>query len=460
MLILLIKTRLKYYRNYIRYHFDRTTKIELGLIVLVFLLLIVRSPADIGYNFKWMSDDTFPAKWANIFSICLPIFYILSEAFAWHTLRRSGEWQLIGSLPFGRKSIANYYLSRQFAKLLFFIIIGVLPFWLALTSNLAIRTIRSLAASGVLTLLLLAGFTQAFYLRNRAKPFWRKIIRWIIFELIIISSTILLIPWSRTTFSEPLNLGLLGLLLTWGISFLLLKSIQKSFVLHDTESRSRRGKKSVAKTADIHSIFNFTHGFYLIFIMHDLVYLWRQKRSKFFIPILSIAIALLICFTESDAQAVYLAIIFLELLLSLFFIQTATDLFDRDAEKFSLIRSLPVTTSSLWLQRWLLLFGIIAMPMLVPAIVLLLKHGIDSSFILFLFASWAAIPSVLATIFCNACFGLFPQAKLSGYMISITIIMMILFWFFMPFGTLILLGVMVFWIRKSQKHLQFLEVGA
>ena len=100
MLSLLIKTRLQYYRNYVRYHFDRRTKIEIAIIFLFLLFLLARSPADIGYNFKWMSDKNFPNKWASIFSIYLLFFYLSAEGVAWYTLRRSREWQLLGSLPF------------------------------------------------------------------------------------------------------------------------------------------------------------------------------------------------------------------------------------------------------------------------------------------------------------------------------------------------------------------------
>lgn len=457
MVILLLKTRLQYYCNYIRYHFDRITKIELALIFLVFLLLILRSPADIGYNFKWMYDEEFPTKWANIFSICLPIFYILSDACAIYTLRRSEEWLIIGSLPFSRKSITNYYLFRHFSKSIILIIIGSLPFLFALGTNIGLRVIRFFAALGILLFLLLIAFYQAYKLRNRTRPIWLRIIRWIFLELFIIGSIILIIPWLQSVFSVSFNFSLFGLLIVWLILPLVLISIQNSFALHDREGRTFHRIKFVSKTS-VSSLFKFTHGFYRTIIINDIVYLWRQKRSSFLIPILSCVIALLICFTESDANAVYVALIFIEVLFSLFLIKTVLALFERDAEKFGLIRSLPITAVSLWLLRWLVLAGIIAAPMLVPCLVLLIKHGINSTFFLFLTGSLIAIPALLATIFCNSCFGLFPQVNLSGYIISISIIMMFLFWFFIPFGTLILLAVMIFWIRKSQRHVQYLEI--
>ena len=456
MLILLLKTRLKYYRNYIRYHFDRTTKIELGLIFLVFLLLIFRSPSDIGYNFRWMYDEAFPAKWANIFSLYLPIFYLLSEAFAIYTLRRTNEWQIIGALPFAKKSIANYFVFRFLSKMIIFIIVGFTPFWLAFSSSANLRTIRSFAALGVLLFLSLIAFIQVYHFRNRTRTFWQKWIRWLITEVVIILSIVLVMPWLRSVFSGQIHLDLIGLLAPWFTLPILLISIQKSLVLSDFEKRSLK-KRRVRSKPSVSFLFKNARGFYQTFLVNDLVYLWRQRRSSFGVPILSGTIGLLICFTENDANSVCLAIIFVEALLSLFLIKTVTILFERDAEKFSLVKSLPITAFSLWWQRWFLMVAVIAIPMLIPTLFLLIKQGVSSTFLLFVFGSLIAIPSTLATIFCNSCFGLFPQVNLSGYMISITVIMLFLFWFFIPFGTLILLAVMVFWIRKSQKHVQFLE---
>jgi hypothetical protein len=64
MLILLIRTRLRYYRNYLRHHFDRTARIEIAFIILILIFMIGRSPADIGYNVKFLSATDFPLRWA------------------------------------------------------------------------------------------------------------------------------------------------------------------------------------------------------------------------------------------------------------------------------------------------------------------------------------------------------------------------------------------------------------
>jgi hypothetical protein len=65
MLILLLRTRLHYYRNYLRHHFDRMVRLEIGLIVAILLFLTVRSPADIGYSLKFLRAENFPLRFAR-----------------------------------------------------------------------------------------------------------------------------------------------------------------------------------------------------------------------------------------------------------------------------------------------------------------------------------------------------------------------------------------------------------
>ena len=457
MLSLLIKTRLKYYRNYIRYHFDRRTKIELAIIFLFLLLLLARSPADIGYNFKWMSDEKFPQNWASFFSIFMLIFYLLAEGFAFYTLRHSREWQLLGSLPFSKKSVTNYYLFRQLSKTILLILIGCLPFLLSFTSSVGIRIFRFIAAIGALIFLQLTAFNQAYRLRNPNQPFRHKIIPWMLVEFLILGLIIINVQWLKTIFSETLNIGLLMLFSLWIILPIFMKYIYKTFVLRDIENKTFQRRKY----PDKETVFSFTkvmRGFYPSFIIHDILFFWRQKRSALLIPMLGSIIAITICIAENDAKAIYVSLIFLEGLFSLLLIDTLLTLFNKDVEAFGLIRSLPVTAASLWLSRWLLLAGLISIPVLTPILITLIKFGMNLEFLFFGVAALCIIPGIFATLFCNSAFGMFPHINLAGYIIAASVILMFLFWFFMPFGTLIILGVMLFWIRKSQRNFQYLEV--
>ncbi len=457
MLSLLIKTRLKYYRNYIRYHFDRTTIIEIALIFLALALMLVRSPADIGYNFRWMSDEDIPQKWANFFSIYLIIFYVLSEAFVFYTLRLSKEWQILGSLPFSGDSITSYYLFRHLSKITILILIGCLPFLLAFSSNWGLRTLRFFGSLGILLLLQLTTFYQAYRLRNSKQHLGISIIRWFLVEVVILAIILINASWLRSEFSKQLNFRFMLLLLPWIALPFLWIAIHETFVLREMRKKLISGRISFT-TGSIIKYSSHTKGFFRTFIINDILFLWRQKRSSYVVPILNLAIASMICVTENDEHAIYISLLFLEVFFSLFLISSMLALFNRDVEAVELLRSLPITATSFWLARWLLLVGIIFMPLLIPIIIILIKFGLSLKFIIFLVSSILVIPGIIATIFCNSCLGMFPHINLSGYIIVVSVILMVLFWFFMPFGTLILLVVMIFWIRKSQRNFQYLEV--
>lgn len=457
MLSLLIKTRLKYYRNYIRYHFDRTTKIEIALIILVLLLLTLRSPYDIGYNFKWMYDENFPRSWANFFSIYLLFFYLLSEVLAFHTFRLSTEWQILGSLPFPKNSITSYYLFRHLNKIGIFIFFGCLPFLLASKVGIGSRILRFCGAVGVILFLQLASFNQANKLRNIQKHLDSRIIRWLLGEVIIIGLIILGAGWLRTAFSKSVDISLFSLVLLWIVLPFYWRDIHRTFILRDRDSQ-RFQKRKAGSEKYFSSAIRFMRGFYRSFIFHDILFLWRRKRSSLLIPIVASIIAVAICIAEENTNAIYISLIFLEVLYGLLLINALLSLFMSDIAAFGLMRSLPVTAGALWLTRWLLIAGVISIPVLIPILIILIKSGITQEFFLFIITAIGIIPSLLATIFCNSCFAMFPHINLSGYIIVISIILMFLFWFFMPLGTLMLLAVIILWIRKSQRNFQYLEV--
>jgi len=176
------------------------------------------------------------------------------------------------------------------------------------------------------------------------------------------------------------------------------------------------------------------------------------------IPVLFLIIAIILSLAEKSETAGYVSLLFLELLFSLLLIDSVLHLFKRDVAMLELIRSLPITAASFWMSRWLLVVAMIAIPLSVPIIITLFKFGIGLEFFLFLIAAILMIPGSIAVIFCNSGFGMFPHVNLSGYLTVIVVIVMVLFWFFMPFGTLMLLAVMILWIRKSQRNFQYLEV--
>ncbi|MFZ5518981.1 MAG: hypothetical protein ACOY90_20280 [Candidatus Zhuqueibacterota bacterium] len=458
MLILLLKTRLTYYKNYLRHHFDRKTTLELLVIVAILALLLVRSPADIGYNFTWLSDEQFPAQWAIFFGRYFMIaYFVLAQLFALFTLRVTREWQLLGALPLGRRTIADYFLFRHVGKTGLLLLVGALPFLLASANLGHVRIVQFVAALGVLLLLQLASFYQAFRFRHAYFSNVPNMLVWLPVEFAMLALLIGTGPKVGACLSAE-SAGAAACLLPVLLAFsALLVHCRKTFVLKQKQARPRRRSQPLRKgrSARTRSI---SGGAVQASVMRDMLLMWRRKSGSAIIPLITTAVSLAVVVAEDNSSAVYVSLIFLEAIFSFLMIGTMLKFFEWDAEVAHLLRSLPLTAATLWFARWLLVFGIIATPAVLSLIAALLKFGLTGEFILFAFAGAVFLPAIMATIFCNGGFGLFPHFNLSGYIISISIIMIFLFWFFMPFGSLILLAVMVFWIRKSQRHFQNLEI--
>src|SRR5574342_640075 len=136
MLLLLLRTRLRYYHNYLRHHFDRMVWLEIGLIVFILFYLIGRSPADMGYSLKFLLAKEFPFLYAQNWVALLPLFYLVSEALALLTLRPTGDWQILGALPVLKPAITNYHLLRHGSKILALLLAGTAPFWIGEVSRI------------------------------------------------------------------------------------------------------------------------------------------------------------------------------------------------------------------------------------------------------------------------------------------------------------------------------------
>ena len=457
MLFLLIKTRIQYYRNYIRYHFDKTTILEIAFIFLIFLFLTIRSPGDIGYNFKWLFQEDFPARWASIFTTLLPIFYLVGEGFARYTLRPAKEWQILGWLPFAKISIANYYLCRYLSKTSLFILMLTLPFWGGSHVEPGLRAIRFIVALGIILTLQLVAFTQASVFRNPNLSSFQKGIRWLLPDILIVGLLVLVAPQLQSWLTGNWSFGLSLLLVTWIIGAIFLRLIQTSFSLREVKTKVYRQSK-VSDAVYRRSFIRMVGGIISVFVIRDILLLWRQKKSSCMMLIIGSLILLIISFVVENEQAAYISLLCLEILVGILLINTVLAFFEQDIQTAGMTRALPIAVKTQWWARWLSVAALIVLPMFVPNFILAVKFGIGIEFILFILAALAGIPIIFATLYCNACYGLFPQIKLSGYIIAVSIALLFLFWFFMPFGTFLLLAIMIFWIRKSQKHFQFLEI--
>ncbi len=455
MLILLLRTRLRYYRNYLRHHFDRMVWLEIGLIVIILLFLTMRSPADIGYSLKFLRAEDFPLHYVEHWAALLPIFYLIAEALALVTLRPTGEWQILGVLPIHKTSITKYHLLRHLGKTAGLLLLGTLPFWIG-NDSAFVKSSRGLFALGILLLLQWAGFAQAYTLRNAHKKTSQKLLQWLPLEGTIILFLIISAPWLQSMFIGATSHALIAVLPTCSLALALLFYLRRIYEPGWIEIQSSQADKTVINRPRRLALSNKV-GLTGALILHDLQFLWRCKRSTFVWLLLAAIILAAAALAQESAEAVYASSIVLEIIFSLLLINALLVLFEREIKTVGLIRSLPIGAHKPWRSRWLLTAGVMALPMMLPILIIPFKFTAGAGFFLFLVTA-IGVPAVFAALYCNAGFGLFPNTKYCSLLLNISLGLMILFWFYMPFGTILLLGIAALWIGKSQRHFQFLEI--
>jgi hypothetical protein len=455
MLPLLLRTRLRYYRNYLRHHFDRAARIEIGIIILIAFYLAGRSPTDIGYSLEFVQEADFPQRFAAAWISLLPVFYLTSEALALMTLRPTGEWQLLGALPLSRQAITNYHLLRHAGKLFLLMLIGTLPFYVG-DENILVKFFHFLTALGILLTLQVAGFRQAHQLRSFSRKVFRRIFVWLPTEVLIVSATIASAFFLQKVFFGGIAFPLVSTLFVWGILAAVLFYLYRSY--QPSEAETVPASKKIRKARSIWSFVQKTNVVGAL-IVRDIQLLWRRQRSAYFLFLVYVVIASIPIIAHATPEDVYASSIAVQIVFSWLLINSLLTLFEYDVESLGLIKSLPVKPKKLWWSRWRLTAGLIIAPMLIPIFLAPIKHSLDLGFPLFIFFAVMIVPAVFATLYCNAGFGMFPQIKYGGIILNISLLLMLLFWFFMPFGTPLLLAVMLFWIRKSQKHFRFLETA-
>lgn len=456
MLLLLFRTRLRYYRNYLRHHFDRMVWLEIGFIILILFYLAGRSPADIGYSLDFLLKKDFSVKYAAQWVVRLPMFYLIAEALAFMTLRPTGEWQILGALPIAQPTITDYHLLRHCSKTAGLLFIGTIPF-LAGDNGIVEKLARCCFALGTLLTLQFAGFNQAFSLRNTERTLLKRIFRWLPIEAIIlgtlISGVAQLQPLVTTSSNKIFFVWPVG----WTLAAILFFYLRRHYAPEVIENQPSIKPRTIHSTTTFNQS-GFKGGITRALIWRDLKFLSTEKRSIFVLVALATMIILLAALAQSSAAEAYASSMVLEGIFGFMLINALLVLFEQDAKTAALQRSLPVNASANWKARWLLASGFMAAPLIATVLVIPFVFGIEIGFVFFL-GLGIMIPGIFSAVFCNAGFGLFPNIKFCGVLLNILLGLMILFWFYMPLGTVILLTISVLWVRKSQQHFQFLEIG-
>ncbi|MBN2011526.1 hypothetical protein JW960_19500 [candidate division KSB1 bacterium] len=456
MLRLLLKTRFRYYFNYLRHHLDRITAIEIGVIVSIFLLLLGRSPADIGYDFRWLNDPTFFRMWLTILTTGISVFYVLAITSAWHTLRPTDEWSLLVSSAFSNRILFYYFLIRQFLKLAGFYFIALAPIIISAGLTWWNRLLLFMVATGYLTSIQTGSFYLTYFYRIRM---YRRTATRIIWLMLALTGAIGIAALT------PVILRVLSNHIIWQMAFAIFLNVsalvsflylRTSFRLPESRTVSRKRTAKTLKTAPSSIAL---HSPASILISKDLYFILREKKSFIWIPIVSNILLLITGLSEEQSAAAYLGFIAVQCVLYLLFVTPALSLFENDAEHAQLLRILPLTSKQFWWARWTIMTLLLILIALPSALLLPIRHPIDMTYGIFILAVGLLLPGVTSILYCNAGFGLFPHIRLSGTIMSLSFVMMILFWFYMPFGTIILLIPMLKWVRKSQCHFSNLELS-
>ncbi|MCG3119591.1 MAG: hypothetical protein ALAOOOJD_02029 [bacterium] len=455
MLLLLLRTRLRYYRNYLRHHFDRMVWLEIGFIIIILFYLAGRSPADIGYSLKFLAAKDFPLHYARQWAELLPLFYLVSEALALLTLRPTGEWQLLGGLPVPKSTMTNYHLLRHGSKILVLLLAGMVPFWIGETS-LSEKLARFLLALGFLLALQFTSFIQAFRWRDSNKKLSSRVLIWLSSEIVILFLLVSGAPLFQNFLLES-HRHLSGLFAGWSLSAMALFYLRRIYqpgVTENVATSDRPGRW----TARTFKHFGHPRGIVDALIRRDLKFLWIEKRALFVLMAFAAAILLLAGLAQTHVEEVYASSIVIETFFCFLLSNALLILFEHEAKTAAAMRALPISATTCWRARWSLATGLLTAPMILVIGMIPFKFAIGAGFLLFLAAA-LLIPMTFATLFCNAGYGLFPNIKYGSVLLNISLGLMLLFWFYMPFGTILLLAISLLWIRKAQRHFQFLEIS-
>lgn len=451
----LLKMRLRYYRNYIRYHFDRPTILLLTFIVLMLLFLTGRSPADIGYSLEFLRQAEFPAQWQLLFMRLLLPLYVLAQIFAFMTLRSRQEWSLLGTLPIARSAVLSYILLRHLAKSALVIGVVLALFWVG-PGSFGGQCLRSLTALAVILFLQACAFFQAYRWHQRQRPRWQRILGWLGLELPIWS--IWLVGLGAGQQLQQANghwlaaLGIATVLAAATLHRIYRTCIPGRIDGADTKPRQRSAAiRPVARPGLWRSVYG-------ALIWRDFFYLRRQNRSFFLILVGGAGIIFTICAFQSDAPSAAVAFLFTFGLYSFILINLLLKLFQQDQATIALVRMLNVGAGTLWLARWLFAALVLTLPILITILMLMLKFGLAQSLVLAFLAALVFIPAVFATLFCCAGFGLFPYINFATLMLNFSLLFIVLLWFFVPFGSVLIIFLWLSWIPRSLRHFRKLEV--
>lgn len=456
MLSLLIKIKIRHTINYIRAKFDKMTLLYLVLIGVFVLFLIGRTSADFGFKLHELSQHDFLLTWLPLALQGMLFFYLFAESTAYLTLRPSTNKTLLGTLPIPLKTITNYFLANHSVKTGGVILLAAVPFFFARLHFIE-RILFFFATLNVLVVLQLIAYTQAYRLRRFLYKKSPALLRWLMIESAILIVLYMLpknfaIVQTHFGFVWPAIATVLS-----GLAAILLYSritvFYSTALLESSPSiLIRRNRTELFARPNPQNSNVMIH-----LILHDLYFLRKKRKSLFILLAFGAFLGVMVSIYNENASNAFAGAIFIQCLFSFFLINAMMELFKRDIEVFSMIRALPLSILKWWLARWVFAAICLITPFVAPNLIILLKYPFEVTHVELVALSLIMIPTLFALIYCNTGFSTFPHVNFGANMMNITLALMILFWFYMPFGSIIVLGIVLLWVRKSQKNIKYLE---
>ena len=291
MLKILLKAFIQQAKNYLRDKFDRVTIFYFGLIILMGLYLLGRSPADIGFRLADVNSTLLTQKWSGIFCGLLPFYYIFTEVSVYHSTRASAVNKLLLSLPVPTKTVTDFALLITMVKISGPMLFLSLPLLLGQPTLLA-SCLQFVSAFGLLAILAFFSWIQITHFQKFLAGARSYLVLWLLLDIAMLACL----------FALANNRALqMTLLQTFGnlafATLLIVACLVGYFVIvrfYPLQPREKVGAAIMPGKQGRATGTHFPHSRLAYLMLHDFLYVLKNKKSILFVQLIGVALALMV----------------------------------------------------------------------------------------------------------------------------------------------------------------------
>jgi len=469
-LFVILKTKFRILRNYLRFELNRTVKIELGIIITIFTLFILNNYSqNLKYSIPKHGIERALSELGIISLLLIASNVFVFISFLYRILSKPDECQLNLVIPIKPKIVLYSLLTITFLKTLF-----ISVFALLLLSTFTLQTHIPFSNFLGLSWFIISGFIfasiagGAFLISSLGSLIYRgkKQIKAFIFWLIISAVLILSVyrySYFKEVFSPDVGKSLRGNIF-WLASIVLFYIASKlwyDFIEIWPEwlarkTRLRQSKYRIQLNA-INLTFGFLPSYIRPFIIKDMKLLSRRFRSILGIVVMSSFILIAINKHTTNPRTLGSSLVIVCLLSFYILSNSYFKTMEKGHEQMHLIKSLPVSPLRYWSSKFLMTF----IPMLtltgVAVLSLIVFKGWDHSLVLQLSGVILLIGLVLSFIQTNFTLAIFPFTNYMLYFYNIYIVVTIITFLLFNLISLVLIIGSFLIMKKALKNFQELE---